>query len=81
MARFILDVMINSDENVQEIICKVLKEVIEDCEVVASTVSTITVIDETNTAQFYSRDGKFTPLMNKLTKQQIENYNAELEKR
>jgi len=65
MARFILDV-------VTEDITKVLN-VIERDYFLSDEVTSIRCIDETNDNQFYSWDEDTTPMMNMLSKKQIEN--------
>lgn len=74
MARFILDVM-------TEDWIRVL-DVIERDKFLSSEVTSIRCIDETNDSQFYSHDSYFTegvgqvttsPLMNVLSKKQLEN--------
>ena len=64
MARFILDVM-------TEDITKVL-DVIERDNFLSDKVSSIRCIDETNDNQFYSWDENFSPMMNVLSKKQLE---------
>ncbi len=64
MARFILDVM-------TEDITKVL-DVIERDNFLSDNVSSIRCIDETNDNQFYSWDENFSPMMNVLSKKQLE---------
>ena len=64
MARFILDVSTND-------IRKVL-DVIERDEFLSSNLTSIRCIDETNNNQFYSLDEYFSPMMNVLSKKQLE---------
>jgi len=64
MARFILDVSTND-------IRKVL-DVIERDEFISSNLTSIRCIDETNDNQFYSWDEDFSPMMNVLSKKQLE---------
>lgn len=64
MARFILDVSTND-------IRKVL-DVIERDEFLSSNLTSIRCIDETNDNQFYSWDEDFSPMMNVLSKKQLE---------
>ena len=88
MARFILDFMVNvkdefviNDENRDAIITSVLN-IIERDELLSQGVTSIRCIDETNDNQFWSHDSYFTeevgqvttsPLMNVLSKKQLEN--------
>ena len=65
MARFILDV-------VTEDITKVLN-VIERDHFLSDEVTSIRCIDETNDNQFYSWDADTSPMMNVLSKKQLEN--------
>ena len=84
MARFILDFMINDSQegNGQELIEKVL-DVIERDGLLAEGVTSIRCIDTTNNNQFYSHDRYYvddklvvtSPMMNKLSKKQIEEHN------
>jgi hypothetical protein len=64
MARFILDVMTDD-------IIKVL-DVIERDDFISREVTSIRCIDETNDNQFYSWDENFSPIMNVLSKKQLE---------
>ena len=64
MARFILDVMTDD-------IIKVLN-VIEIDDFLSREVTSIRCIDETNDNQFYSLDENFSPMMNVLSKKQLE---------
>lgn len=64
MARFILDVMTDD-------IIKVLN-VIERDGFLSREVTSIRCIDETNDNQFYSWDENFSPMMNVLSKKQLE---------
>ena len=64
MARFILDVMTDD-------IIKVLN-VIERDDFLSREVTSIRCIDETNDNQFYSLDENFSPMMNVLSKKQLE---------
>jgi len=64
MARFILDVM-------TEDITKVLN-VIERDHFLSDKVTSIRCIDKTNDNQFYSWDENFSPMMNVLSKKQLE---------
>lgn len=64
MARFILDIMTDD-------IRKVL-DVIERDDFLSDQVASIRCIDETNDNQFYSWDEKTSPMMNVLSKKQIE---------
>lgn len=65
MARFILDVMTDD-------IRKVL-DVIERDDFLSNQVTSIRCIDETNENQFYSWDESTSPMMNVLSKKQLEN--------
>jgi len=64
MARFILDFMTDD-------IIKVLN-VIERDDFLSREVTSIRCIDETNDNQFYSWDENFSPMMNVLSKKQLE---------
>jgi hypothetical protein len=64
MARFILDVMTDD-------VMKVL-DVIERDNFLSTEVTSIRCIDETNDNQFYSWDENFSPMMNVLSKKQLE---------
>ena len=64
MARFILDVMTDD-------IRKVL-DVIERDQFLSDKVTSIRCIDETNDNQFYSWDEDASPMMNVLSKKQLE---------
>lgn len=80
MARFILDVMLNDEEEARkDNIIKIL-EVIERDQFLSDTVTSIRLIDETNDNQFYSHDsfkddkGKVvstSPMMNAISKEQL----------
>lgn len=65
MARFILDVMTDD-------ISQVL-DVIERDNFISDKVTSIRCIDETNENQFYSWDQNTSPMMNVLSKKQLEN--------
>ena len=65
MARFILDVMTDD-------ISQVL-DVIERDNFLSDKVTSIRCIDETNDNQFYSWDETTSPIMNVLSKKQLEN--------
>lgn len=82
MARFILDFMIgdNQESMTEDLVEKVL-DVIERDELLSQGVTSIRCIDETNNNQFYSHDTFFienvgqvttTPMMNVLSKKQLE---------
>ena len=80
MARFILDFMINGRENYESEIAKVL-DLLERDELLSEGVTSIRCIDETNDNQFYSHDNFIsedghkiptTPMMNVLSKKQLE---------
>lgn len=64
MARFILDVMTDD-------VTKVLN-LIERDDFVSKQVASIRCIDETDENQFYSWDKKTSPMMNVLSKKQLE---------
>lgn len=92
MARFILDVMLDSlSSPIKERDIEKVLEVIERDKFISGTVASITCIDETCENQFYSWDewrdkdtGKLvntSPMMNKLSKKQIDNFNKELAKK
>lgn len=65
MARFILDVMTED--------WKQVLDVIERDEFLSNNVTSIRCIDETNDSQFYGWDKDTTPMMNVLSKKQLEN--------
>ena len=80
MARFILDFMID-DERSDSLISSVL-DVIERDKLLSQGITSIRCIDETNDNQFWSHDSFFTenvgqvttsPMMNVLSKKQLEN--------
>tara|TARA_R110000823_G_scaffold222151_1_gene350519 strand:+ start:162 stop:428 length:267 start_codon:yes stop_codon:yes gene_type:complete len=79
MARFILDFMVNEEDN-EKIIQNVL-DIIERDKLLAESVTSIRCIDKTNENQFWSHDSFFTenvgkvttsPMMNVLSKKQLE---------
>ena len=65
MARFILDVM---TDDIRQVL-----DVIERDNFLLDNVTSIRCIDETNDNQFYSWDEKTSPIMNVLSKKQLEN--------
>jgi len=65
MARFILDVM---TDDIRQVL-----DVIERDNFLSDNVTSIRCIDETNDNQFYSWDEKTSPIMNVLSKKQLEN--------
>tara|TARA_R100000951_G_scaffold28632_1_gene24600 strand:- start:30859 stop:31128 length:270 start_codon:yes stop_codon:yes gene_type:complete len=80
MARFILDFMINEEDNENELIQNVL-DIIERDKLLYENVASIRCIDKTNENQFWSHNsffkenvGKVTtsPMMNVLSKKQLE---------
>jgi hypothetical protein len=80
MARFILDFMID-DEGSDSLISSVL-DVIDRDKLLSQGITSIRCIDETNDNQFWSHDSFFTenvgqvttsPMMNVLSKKQLEN--------
>ena len=64
MARFILDVM---TDDIRQVL-----DVIERDNFLSDTVTSIRCIDETNDNQFYSWDKDTSPMMNVLSKKQLE---------
>tara|TARA_R110002167_G_scaffold1806_1_gene8742 strand:- start:185 stop:451 length:267 start_codon:yes stop_codon:yes gene_type:complete len=79
MARFILDFMINDEDN-EKLIQNVL-DIIERDKLLSESVTSIRCIDKTNENQFWSHDSFFTenvgkvttsPMMNVLSKKQLE---------
>lgn len=80
MARFILDVMINSEgKNRSNSIEKILN-ILDRDKILSNEVVSIRLIDETNSNQFYSHDSFFTesigqvttsPMMNVLSEKQL----------
>ena len=64
MARFILDVM---TDDIRQVL-----DVIERDNFLSDTVTSIRCIDETNDNQFYSWDRDTSPMMNTLSKKQLE---------
>ena len=65
MARFILDVM---TDDIRQVL-----DVIERDNFLSDNVTSIRCIDETNDNQFYSWDETTSPIMNVLSKKQLEN--------
>ena len=65
MARFILDVM---TDDIRQVL-----DVIERDNFLLDNVTSIRCIDETNDNQFYSWDETTSPIMNVLSKKQLEN--------
>ena len=65
MARFILDVM---TDDIRQVL-----DVIERDNFLSDKVTSIRCIDETNDNQFYSWDETTSPIMNVLSKKQLEN--------
>ena len=65
MARFILDVM---TDDIRQVL-----DVIERDNFLSDNVTSIRCIDETNDNQFYSWDENTSPIMNVLSKKQLEN--------
>ena len=82
MARFILDFMVNVKEEDRDTIITGVLNILERDELLSQGVTSIRCIDETNDNQFWSHDSYFTegvgqvntyPLMNVLSKKQLEN--------
>ena len=82
MARFILDFMINSEGKERDLLIEKVMDVIERDKLLSQGVTSIRCLDETNNNQFWSHDSFFTenvgqvttsPMMNVLSKEQLEN--------
>ena len=82
MARFILDFMINSEGKERDLLIEKVLDVIERDQLLSQGVTSIRCLDETNNNQFWSHDSFFTenvgqvttsPMMNVLSKEQLEN--------
>jgi hypothetical protein len=89
MARFILDFMINSEGKERDLLIEKVLDVIERDQLLSQGVTSIRCLDETNNNQFWSHDSFFTenvgqvttsPMMNVLSKEQLENDRENLSK-